>query len=75
MSGERLNLTSDSTRPPVPETARPFVGVQFTCCGVYMRVYRNAQATAYEGRCPKCAKPLRIAIGSGGTASRFFEAG
>ncbi len=54
--------------------ARPWLAVHWKCCGVYSRVYRNAEGTAYESRCPRCARPLRIAVGPGGTTSRFFEA-
>lgn len=53
---------------------RPWVGIQFDCCNVYVRVYRNADATAYEGRCPRCTRKLRLRVGPSGTASRFFVA-
>ncbi|GHT14099.1 hypothetical protein FACS1894170_10770 [Planctomycetales bacterium] len=53
---------------------RKFVGVKFNCCGVYVRIYVNKDGTAYEGRCPKCFKPVKLKIGSGGTDNRFFEA-
>jgi hypothetical protein len=51
---------------------RPFIGVNFACCGVYLRIYRNAEGTEYAGRCPKCGKPARILIGPGGTSERQF---
>lgn len=54
---------------------RPWLAVKWRCCSVYSRVYRNARGDAYEGRCPKCASPVRARIGEGGTSSRFFEAG
>ena len=53
---------------------RPWVGVRFDCCGVYFRVYRNAEGTAYSGRCPRCTRAVRMTVGPGGTASRFFVA-
>lgn len=55
--------------------ARPWVGVRFTCCNVYTRVYRNQAGTAYVGRCPGCMRILRLRVGAGGTRARMFEAG
>ena len=53
--------------------AKKYLGLKFTCCGVYARVYVNRDGTAYEGRCPKCLKSVKLKIGEGGTDSRFFE--
>jgi hypothetical protein len=55
-------------------SARPWLGLQFECCGVYSRIYRNREATAYTGFCPRCARPVRVKIGEGGTNSRMFRA-
>jgi hypothetical protein len=77
MVGERLDLSDDPAGRANRQTAgrRKFVGVQFSCCEVYTRVYVNRDGTAYEGRCPKCAKKVRLEIGPGGTDARFFTAG
>jgi hypothetical protein len=76
MAGENLDLSSgDSDRTPETKGGgRPFVGIQFACCGVYARVYVNRTQTAYEGHCPRCSRPVRLKIGPGGTTSRFFLA-
>jgi hypothetical protein len=48
--------------------------VQWRCCSVYSRIYRNKDGTLYEGRCPRCARPVTARVGPGGTTNRFFEA-
>ena len=53
-------------------TQRPYLSVHFACCGVYQRVYRSPDGTAYSGRCPRCAVPVRFVVGQGGTAARSF---
>ena len=53
---------------------RPWLAIHWRCCSVYSRVYRDAGGDGYHARCPRCARPLHIAVGEGGTDSRFFEA-
>ena len=54
--------------------ARPYLSVHFDCCGVYARVYRNRDQNAFQGRCPRCLRRVRIAITEEGVAARFFRA-
>ena len=74
MAGEHFDETSGETPRPRQETeaSRRFVGVHFNCCDVYTRIYINHEQSAYVGHCPRCAKRVRMAIGPGGTDSRFF---
>ena len=53
---------------------RKFLGIYFECCRLYARIYRNCEGTAYEGRCPRCGRSVRVSIGAGGTPRRFFAA-
>jgi len=66
------NLEEQS--PPEKKEPRKFVGVKFNCCGVYVRIYINKEGTGYEGRCPKCFRPVKFKIGGDGVSHRFFEA-
>ncbi len=53
---------------------RNFIGVLFTCCDVYARVYLNRKGTAYVGWCPRCAQRMEVKIDKEkGTTSRFFK--
>ena len=51
---------------------RPYISVHFTCCNVYLRIYRSADGKHYRGRCPKCALSVTFAVGEGGTDARTF---
>jgi len=53
---------------------RAFLSVWYRCCHVYGRMYRNAERTAYEGRCPRCGASVRALIGPDGTDHRIFRA-
>jgi hypothetical protein len=73
MSGSPdYKLDVSGLKPSEPMEGRPFLSVLFACCSVYQRVYRNADATAYVGRCPRCGKSVRFEIGPGGSDSRQF---
>ena len=74
MPGENLDLSSDYefSPPTSPSGGRPFVGIRFACCDIYTRIYLNREATAYRGACPRCARPVELRIGPGGTDARFF---
>lgn len=74
MSGDQLDLTNEPPRPASASDApdRPYLGVHFACCGVYARIYRNAEQTAYLGHCPRCTRRLQVNIAPGGSNQRFF---
>jgi hypothetical protein len=74
MSSNRLDLSSEPPPPPAEEAppARPYLGVHFACCGVYSRIYRNAEQTAYAGHCPRCTRSVQVNIAPGGSDQRFF---
>ena len=60
---------SDEDKPK----KRQFIGIWFDCCGVYGRLYKNKDGTAYVGRCPKCLRLARVRVGGDGTDRRFFR--
>ena len=77
MPGENLDLTNEpltAASIDAMRTARPFLGVHFSCCGVYARVYVNADQTAYVGHCPRCSRRVQFRIGAEGSDCRFFTA-
>lgn len=71
---EGVQLPRSGADQPSSFTGRPWLAIQWKCCSTYSRIYRNHDATAYEGRCPKCQRAVRVPIGEGGTDNRFFVA-
>lgn len=71
---ERDPSARNTTSPPNSPRPRPWIGVRFTCAGVYLRVYRTPEATCYIAHCPKCGKSCRFPVGPGGTSNRLFDA-
>ncbi len=69
----KLDLTSAPQSPSATNSSgRPFLSVQFACCSVYQRIYRDPNGQQYHGRCPRCGKSVTFAVGEGGTNNRFF---
>lgn len=54
---------------------RPFIGVFFDCCGTYQRVYLERAGTFFSGRCPRCAKLLKVKAAAWGDSRRMFRMG
>ncbi len=59
--------------PGIPPAVRPWLGLRYLCAGVYTRVYRKPEDTAYNARCPRCGELIRIAVAPGGRNERMFE--
>ena len=60
-------------KPKKPISKRPFLGVLFECCRVYLRIYRNPEDEFYVGRCPRCGKVTRFRVGADGSNARFWS--
>jgi hypothetical protein len=73
LSAAAQQNVSSPQQSPAAATSRPFISVHFACCNIYMRIYRDADGKAYQGRCPRCAVPVNFPVGAGGTNARFFR--
>jgi len=74
LSGSAGGAPAGKPAPKANAQGRPFLSVHFACCGAYQRVYRAKDAAGYEGRCPRCGRPVKFVVGEGGTSSRSFVA-
>ena len=78
MVGEHFDFVEPREDLPAAQASagggRPFLGVHFSCCRVYARVYINCDGTRYLGHCPCCARRVAFKVGPGGTDQRFFTA-
>lgn len=74
MAGEQLDTYDEGGEDFPLDGERPYIGIWFTCCGVYQRVYRRPDVRVYNGRCPRCLRAVRLRVGPGGTSCRMFTA-
>ena len=73
LRGEEVEMDESEKELDEPQRKK-FLGIWFSCCNVYGRLYMNKDRTHYVGRCPRCMRSLRVKIGEGGTDRRFFRA-
>ena len=76
----KLDLSPQSgVTPPQAEpatdqpTPRPYLSVHFTCCNIYLRIYRTPDNKSYKGHCPRCNKQVTFTVAATGTSSRIFR--
>lgn len=75
---ERIDLSSDPRSQPKDglegeASRRPFVGIHFTCCNAYLRVYPEVTGKVKILNCPRCARPLKVEFSEGRQASQFRQ--
>jgi len=71
--GDRRDSPARDDRPGQQREPRPWLSIWFNCCRIYARIYRNREATAYVGWCPRCGARVQALIGPDGTDRRLFE--
>ena len=74
VSGEGAGRAGDRSPGAARSRGRPWLAIRWRCCGAYSRMYRNRAGNAYEGFCPRCARPVRIKIAADGSDVRLFDA-
>ena len=80
MAGDHFDASSDP--PPqgnhptgaqsAPRSTRPFLGIQFQCCGTYARIHLTPAETAFVGKCPRCGRRVEFPVSNSGSTDRFF---
>ena len=73
-SADAKQVNASASNQGQSSQARGWIAIKWKCCGTYGRAYKNRRGDAYEARCPKCMRPIKVGIGPGGTSERFFEA-
>ena len=68
----KIDGLSQATPNEGTPAKRPYIGVRFACCNVYVRIYRSADGKHYRGGCPRCGVPVSFVVGEGGTDARTF---
>ena len=53
---------------------KPFIGMKFDCCNVYIRIPLNRAGTAFVGWCPRCTKRVEVKVSKTGSSNPFFIA-
>ncbi|MCP4631962.1 MAG: hypothetical protein GY855_03470 [candidate division Zixibacteria bacterium] len=67
-------MISNTDRIKSKAQNRSFIGINFRCCRVYSRIYKNKRGDAYLGWCPKCGMKIEIKVAPYGSNERFFVA-
>ena len=90
MLGKQLDLASEAATANAPvqrvqansagdaastSGARKFIGIHFSCCLAYTRVYPNPEKPKQIAHCPRCGRGLEIEFSPNGASGRFHQAG
>jgi len=50
-----------------------FIGILFECCNSYGRLYLRRDSAAFEGRCPRCYRMVRVPVSEDGIEAHFVQ--